>query len=105
MTPSEMVFTKLLRVPTKNDITHLNIILPSGFKGEKTPIEVSTIMTGSQRNIFSFGSTDFGNRPTIRPVKTLDCINEEDQEEPEEINECVNPDTEETEECEVSLEP
>ena len=99
----------------ENNVTYLinNCKLFSflfGFKAEKTQYDVATILSASQRYLFTFGITDFGLRPTIVPVKTLDCI-EGGSGQPQKMEKCTNPDAEtesnsdeETESsCEVPL--
>ena len=63
---------------------------------------MSRLLKNTQRNLYSFGTNDFGNRPTIVPVKTLDCIGEDKPKEEEMIN-CKNPETGEIEKCKVKL--
>ena len=64
---------------------------------------MSRLLKNTQRNLYSFGTNDFGNRPTIIPVKTLDCIGQEETEQ--EMDKCKSSSTGKTESCKVQLKP
>ena len=74
------------------------------LQGTKRSIDVQRLLGNSQRYLYSFGTNDFGNRPTIVPVNTLDCNDPEIQQNNQPLDSCTNPDTGEQEECRVPLE-
>jgi len=68
--------------------------------GKTKTVDISRFLSTSQRYIYAFGTTDFGSRPTIVPIKTLQCINKKPQENV--LEQCINPTSGQSENCRVN---
>ena len=67
-------------------------------------MDVTRLLKNNQRFFYSFGTNDFGARPTIVPVKTLVCKGKDKPKE-EVLKTCTDPKTKKPVDCEKSAEP